>query len=316
MNTTGQVYCARIPLPGEPLPNDIQTVPARSLIHPSKPTNDYISRDYNMNIYRGCSHGCVYCDSRSECYHIEQFDKVRPKADALSLIDRDLRAKRRRGLIGTGAMSDPYNPLESALCLTRGALALADKHRFGISLTTKSTLVTRDIDLYTRIRRHSAVDIRLTITTSDDALCRLIEPNTPPSSERFHALKELARAGLSVGVFITPVLPYVTDTVDNVLDIVSRAIAIGVTSIVMFPGMTLRTGNREYYYAALNRHFPGLAKHYQSEYGDRYELWSPRAEEISSAFVRECESAGILHDFPSINRMIRAMDGLEQMSLI
>ncbi len=284
----------------------MQTVPAKHIVTAVETSDNYICRDYNMNIYRGCPHGCIYCDSRSECYRVERFDEVRVKENALAVIGADLRSKRKTGIVATGAMSAPYNPFEEELRLTRGALELIDRFGFGVTITTKSSLIARDADVFKSIARHSPADARLTITTVDDSLAGLIEPHAPPPSARLEALAHLARSGVFTGVFITPVLPMITDTVDGIVAILRRAAEAGAKSAVMFPGMTLRAGSREHYNAALDRHFPGLSERYRRAYGDRYECWSDNARALTGAFVSECDKLGLLHDFRDINRAVRA----------
>ena len=290
-------------------------IPAKSIISAVKPTDNYVYRDFNMNIYRGCTHGCIYCDARSACYHLDRFDEVRGKENTLSLIEDELRHKRKKGIIATGAMSDPYNPMEAEYELTRNALKLIDKYGFGVSITTKSPLVTRDIDIFTSIASHSAVDIRLTITALEDDLSRRIELGVAPSSERFAALAKLANSGVYTGIFITPVLPLITDMPENIVGIVREGAKCGIKNTVCFFGMTLRSGNREYYYAALDREFPGVRERYEKLYGESYECPSPDARQLWNAFTAECGKHGILYDFKSINRTIRGLAGNTQLSL-
>lgn len=285
----------------------MQFIPANSIIQSIPPTDSYISRDYNMNIYRGCCHGCVYCDSRSVCYNIENFDQVRAKQNALSLIEKELRAKRKKGLIGTGAMSDPYNPFEKKYELTRGALGLVAKIGFGISLTTKSDLVVRDIDILRDIVPQAPSNVQLTITTSDDALAKKIEPHAPPSSARLRALEKLSAAGLYTGVFVMPVLPYITDDIPSILSLIGRCADAGARNIICFPGMTLRAGNREYYYKALDRDFPGVSAKYKAAYGERYECAAPDAENLWEQVRAFCKSRGLAYTFPKINAQLRAL---------
>ena len=241
----------------------MEPIQVKSLLTPVKAgPEDFYHADWNMNLYRGCSHGCVYCDSRSACYRIERFDTIRPKADALTLLERELRSKRRSGVITMGSMSDPYNPLEAPLQLTRGALALMKRYGFGAAFTTKSALCARDAALLSEISQRAPVCARLTVTCADDELCHLLEPNVSVTSERFAALRQLASAGVYAGVWLNPVLPFLTDTEDNLRRIVRMTAESGGRFVVCFFGMTLRTGNREYYFDALQRLFPGVREHY------------------------------------------------------
>lgn len=285
----------------------MQYIQAKQILHPVKATNDYIHRDYNMNIYRGCCHGCIYCDSRSACYHLENFEKIQAKEHVALMLHKELGQKRKKGIIGTGAMSDPYNPFEQSLELTRTALRLINEHRFGVSITTKSPLITRDIDILKQISQHSPVDVRMTITTADDTLSKIIEPQVAPSSERFDALSRLADAGLFCGIMIMPTLPFITDTEENITQIVKQGIAAGVGNIVFMPGMTLRTGNREYYYQMLDAHFSGLKTTYRETFGERYECLSPNASFLRKRFVDLCRENQILYTFPAINKKLKQL---------
>lgn len=285
----------------------METVQAKHLLTPVHVTTDsFYYADWNMNLYRGCSHGCIYCDSRSVCYGIDRFDVVRPKADALSLLDAELRSKRTSGVITMGAMSDPYNPLEERLQLTRGALQLMLRHGFGAAFTTKSALCARDAGLLADVSRRAPVCARLTITCADDDLCRMIEPNVSASSERFAALHTLADAGVYAGVWLNPVLPYLTDTEDNLRRIVRMTAQAGGRFVVCFFSMTLRTGNREYYFDALQRDFPGVRGHYLREYGNTYELSARDPGALHAAFTDECRKYGLLWRFSDINREMLA----------
>ena len=285
----------------------METVHAKHLLTPVRcGMDEFYHADWNMNLYRGCSHGCIYCDSRSACYGIDRFDVVRPKADALALLDAELRGKRTTGVITMGAMSDPYNPLEERMQLTRGALLLMLRHGFGAAFTTKSALCARDADLLREIGRRAPVCARLTITCADDDLCRIIEPNVSVSSERFAALQALSRAGVYAGVWLNPVLPYLTDTEENLRTIVRRTAEAGGRFVVCFFGMTLRTGNREYYFSALQRHFPGVREHYLRQYGNAYEIPARDAESLHAAFTDECRKCGLRWRFGDINREMLA----------
>ncbi|MBP7401777.1 MAG: radical SAM protein [Clostridia bacterium] len=258
-----------------------------------------------MNIYKGCSHGCIYCDSRSECYRVEDFDTVRAKEDALAVIERDLRSKRRKGVVITGSMSDPYNPLEGSLRLTRGALELIDRHRFGIVADTKSDRVVRDIDVLSSIRTHSPAVVNFTVTAADDALCRLIEPNVCPTSARFAAMKRLTDAGIRCGILLMPILPFITDSVENILSIVRTAHANGASHIYRAFGVTLRQNQREYFLDRLSERFPGLRPRYAREFGQTYACVSPSEPELQRAFRSECDRLGLLYRMREISEAVR-----------
>lgn len=267
---------------------------------------DFFLADWNMNLYRGCSHGCIYCDSRSVCYRVTDFDHVQPKVDALGVLEAELRSKRRTGIITMGAMSDPYNPLEAQLGLTRGALALCLRYGFGAAYTTKAPLCARDAALLAEISRRSPVCARLTVTCADDGLCRRIEPHVAPTSARLAALRTLADAGVYAGVWINPVLPFLTDTADNLIALLRQSAEAGAQFAVCFFGMTLRTGNREYYFAALERDFPGVRAKYLATFGNAYECPSPDARRLHALYTQECRCLHLAYRFADINAQMTA----------
>ena len=258
---------------------------------------------YNMNLYRGCSHGCIYCDSRSDCYKVENFDQVKPKKDALIILEKELRKKRDKGVIGIGSMSDSYNPLERALDITRGALELIHKYGFGISLETKSTLIERDIDILKKINEKNNVIIKLTITCADDMLSSKIEPYTNVSSERFSTLKKLAEAGICAGVLLMPILPYINDTIDNIKGIVKLSYENNAKFIYPGFGVTLRNNQRSYFYDQLDKLYPNLKQKYISEYGLSYSCKSKYGKKLSGVFIEECNKYGILYKMNDIIKL-------------
>lgn len=276
----------------------MQYVPAKTIVTRTKGTG-WFGSNYNMNIYRGCCHGCIYCDSRSDCYHVENFDEVRAKENALEIIRNDLRSKVRKGIIATGAMSDPYNPFEKELKLTRNALELVNAYEFGIAIDTKSDLVVRDADILRDIKTHSPVLVKITVTAADE-LSRLIEPNAPVSSKRLAALRELTEQRIFAGLLLMPVLPFIEDTPENILSIVRLASEAGARFIYPAFGVTLRQNQREYYYKELDKRFPGVKERYIKQYGDAYQCVSPRAKELWQLFSKECDSRGILYKMQDI----------------
>ena len=281
----------------------METIKAKHLLTSVRGSmEDFFYADWNMNIYRGCSHGCIYCDSRSVCYQIDHFETIRPKENALSLLADELRSKRSTGVITMGSMSDPYNPLEKELLFTRGALELIRRYQFGAAFTTKSALCARDADLLADISRNAPVCARLTVTCADDDLCRKVEPRVSVSSERFRAMRTLAGQGIFTGTWLNPLLPHITDNEDNIRRIVQMTADAGGRFVVCFFGMTLRTGNREYYFAALERDFPGVRKKYLRQYGNAYELTAPDANRLYDAFREECVKRGLHWQFADINR--------------
>ena len=283
----------------------MEYIKAKTILQKCKDTS-WFGNDYNMNLYRGCCHGCIYCDSRSDCYQIEDFDKVRAKDNALMILRDELRRKVKTGVIGTGSMSDPYNPFERDERLTEKSLMLIDAYCFGITVITKSPLITRDIPLYKQIAEHSPVLCKMTITTADDRLSRLVEPRVAVSSERFDALARMSDAGVFTGITLMPVLPFIEDTEDNIRTIVRRAHECGVRCIYPAFGMTLRSGNREYFYQKLDESFPGLKDQYIRRYGNRYECPSPNAKKLWQVFTEECARYGILYEMKAIINAYKA----------
>lgn len=291
----------------------MQTISCKTILQKNK-SSEWFGNDYNMNLYRGCCHGCIYCDSRSECYRIDDFDTVRAKENCLEILRDELRRKVKTGVIGTGAMSDPYNPFEKNERLTEKALMLIDAYDFGVTVVTKSDLITRDIDLYRQIAEHSPVLCKMTVTSADDKLCRVVEPNVSVSSERFQALARMSEAGLKTGITLMPVLPFLEDSEDNILKIVRMAHECGVMCIYPAFGMTLRQNQREYYYKKLDELFPGMSDKYRRYYGDRYECISPNARKLWSVFASECDRFGILYNMRDIIRAYKQCYGDMQLS--
>ncbi len=269
-----------------------------------------LSPKNGMNIYRGCSHGCIYCDSRSDCYQMKHdFEDIEVKENAPELLEAALRFKRRRCMIGTGAMCDPYLHEERELKLTRRCLEIIQKYGFGVTLLTKSDLIMRDIDLIEEINRTSKAVVQMTLTTADDDLCGLVEPNVCPTLRRLEVLREMNKRGIPTVVWFCPLLPFINDTEENVRAIVEKSADVNVYGIMSFGmGMSLRSGDREYYYAQLDRLFPGLKERYIREFGERYEIPSPNGGKLWKIFTIECERRGIeyrserifdyLHEFP------------------
>ena len=272
-----------------------------------------LSGGNGMNLYRGCSHGCIYCDSRSQCYQMDHaFEDIEIKENALELLERALKGKKKRCMIGTGAMTDPYLPLEKELRLTRGALELIEAYGFGAAVQTKSDLVLRDLDLLAAIKEKSKAVVQMTLTTHDAGLCRILEPYVCVTSERVAALKVFRDAGVPTVVWLCPILPYINDTRENIKGILESCIEAGVKGILCFNmGLTLRDGNREYFYRQLDRYFPGLKMRYIREYGNRYEINSPRNRELMALFHDTCEKAGIMHDKNGIFRYLYTFEEKE-----
>ncbi|NBJ64376.1 radical SAM protein [bacterium c-19] len=279
----------------------METIQAKSLLHKIAHGEMWFGSDYNMNLYRGCCHRCIYCDSRSSCYKITDFDRVKVKKDALLILRKELKSKRHKGVIQLGAMSDSYNPFEQEYEITRNALALIAHYGFGLSLETKSNLIVRDIDYLQRIHQNADMILKLTITAYDDALSQKIEPGVCVSSERFKALKALSAQGFFTGVVLSPILPFLTDTDENIKAIIHAAYENGASFVYTIGGVTLRENQRDYYYEQLDRLFPGLRNKYQNSYGNRY-LCMSKNRELIKVFQAECEKYGLLYRMRDIIR--------------
>lgn len=257
-----------------------------------------LSAKNGMNLYRGCSHGCIYCDSRSSCYHMDHdFEDIEVKANAIELLETALRRKRSKCMLGTGSMTDPYIPLEEELGHVRKALSLAYQYGFGFTLITKSDRVLRDLDLLRGINEKTKCVVQMTLTTFDENLCRKLEPNVCTTKERVEALKQLHDAGIKTVVWLCPLLPFINDTEENLRGILNYCIEAKVYGIICFGmGLTLREGNREYFYAQLDRLFPGMKERYIQAYGSQYELNSPQQGRLMKLFHQICEENHIKND--------------------
>jgi DNA repair photolyase len=271
----------------------IKEITAKSLLSHSKSADPWFGIQYNMNLYRGCSHQCIYCDSRSECYQIENFADTLVKINALELLQRELAGKRIKGTIGTGSMNDPYAPIEQKYQLTRGALEIIAGYGFPVHVLTKSDLVCRDADLLLEIQKRSFALVSFTITTCDDALGKKVEPRAPLVSRRLAAMKALADRGVRVGVSLMPVLPFIEDNWENIRQIVYLARENGAGHILAAFGMTQRKGQQEYYYRKLDELFPGVREKHQRRFGNQYECSANHANELRSQFLRLCEQVGM-----------------------
>ena len=275
----------------------IHEVTARTLLTSAKRPDPWFGIKYTMNLYRGCQHQCIYCDSRSECYQIENFADVLVKVNAIDLLKQELPRKRVKGTIGTGSMSDPYLPLEATRRLTAQALEVIAAQQFPVHVLTKSDLVLRDLETLRAIGQLYAA-ISFTITTADDELGKKVEPGAPLVSRRFAAMARLAGASLLTGVLLMPVLPFIEDHPENIRAIVTRAKECGASYILASFGMTLRDRQRAYYYAQLNRLFPGLQQQYERQYGNRYSAPARGAARLEQVFKETCERHGIATRMP------------------
>ena len=273
---------------------------------------------YGMNIYRGCTHGCIYCDSRSRCYQFTHpFEDIEVKQNAPKLLEKALKSKRKKCMIGTGAMSDPYMHCEENLRLTRKCLEIILENDFGVAIQTKSDRILRDIDLLSKINRSAKCVVQMTLTTYDDDLCRILEPNVCITKRRIEVLEEMRKNGIPTIVWLTPILPFINDTEDNITAILNECARVGVKGIINFGmGLTLREGDREYYYAALDRHFPRMKEQYIKQYGNAYELPSPNEKELMGLLQRICKEKGMLSTPDECFRFMHELpDKYRQMSI-
>ncbi|WP_406534329.1 radical SAM protein [Methanobrevibacter sp.] len=256
-----------------------------------------LSSKNGMNLYRGCTHGCIYCDSRSEIYNMNhKFEDIEVKKNSLDLLKKEL-LKRPKAMIGTGAMTDPYIPLERELKYVRKSLELIYRYGFGFTCITKSDLVLRDLDLLKKINEKSKAVVQMTLTTADDDLCKILEPNVCTTSRRVDVLKALNENGIPTVVWLCPILPYINDTEENINNILDYCIDADVHGVLCFGmGLTLRDGNRQYFYEKLDKHFPGLKDRYIKEFGESYSIPSPNERELMEIFKRKTEENGILND--------------------
>lgn len=277
-----------------------------------------LSAKNGMNLYRGCTHGCIYCDSRSSCYQFTHpFEDIEVKRNAPELLEKALRSKRKKCMIGTGAMCDPYMHCEEELGLTRRCLEIIERYEFGLAIQTKSDRILRDLPLLKRINEKAKCVVQMTLTTYDEDLCRILEPNVCTTKERVRALEIFRDNGIPTVVWLSPILPYINDTKENIEGILRYCVRAKVHGIICFGmGMTLREGDREYYYAALDRHFPGLKERYQRRYGHAYEVPSDRNGELMELFYRTCRQHGILSGVEECFEYLNQFpERYEQMSL-
>lgn len=266
-----------------------------------------LSPQNGMNLYRGCTHGCIYCDSRSKCYRMDhEFEDIEVKARADELLEQTLKRKRRKGMILTGAMTDPYVPIEKELLITRRCLNQIERFEFGIVIQTKSKLILRDIDILDKINRKTKCVVAVTMTTFDEKLCRILEPNVSTTKERFEILMEMKKRNIPTIVWLAPILPFINDTEENIKGIMDYCKEAGVYGIMFYGAeMTLRDGNREYFYEQLDKHFPGMTERYIETFGDSYEVVSPNNEKLTALVHSICDECGIVRDREELQRYMR-----------
>lgn len=293
----------------------MEYIQAKSLIQSVSHGDKWFGVDYNMNLYRGCCHGCIYCDSRSDCYHVDNFDTVRAKANTEIMLYNELRSKRKKGVVGIGAMSDTYNPFEKELEITRQALQQIANQGFGVCIETKSDMILRDIDLLKQItRQHSAI-VKLTVTTWDDALSRKIEPYAPVSSIRLKAIKKMSDEGLYAGMLMMPLLPFINDSIEDIKKLVALAYDHHVRFIYPSFGVTLRANQREHYFQQLNKLYPGMRHRYVRTYGEKYSCDSPQAKLLAATFKQECQRFGIPYKMKDIIKGYKKAPDIKQLQL-
>ncbi len=278
-----------------------------------------LSSNNGMNIYRGCTHGCIYCDSRSKCYGFtHEFEDIEVKINAPQLLEKALKSKRKKCMIGTGAMCDPYLHIEENLKLTRKCLELIDQYEYGVAVQTKSTRVLRDMDLLKSINDKTKAVVQMTMTTYDETLCKILEPNVSTTKERFETLLQFKEAGIPTVVWLTPILPFINDTEENIREILEYCVEAGVKGIICFGmGVTLRDGDREYFYKALDKHFPGIKNKYIRTYGNAYDIPSPNNENLLEIFKEVCVKNGMIYQIKECFQYLHEFpQKYEQMSLL
>ncbi len=273
-----------------------------------------LSAHNGMNIYRGCTHGCIYCDSRSKCYNMEHdFEDIEVKSNAPELLEAALRKKRRKCMIGTGSMCDPYMHIELELNYTRKCLEIIERYGFGLSILTKSNRILRDLELLKSINRKSKCVVQMTLTTYDESLCKIIEPAVCTTRERFEVLKIMQENGIPTVVWLGPILPFINDTEDNLRGVLDYCIKSKVYGIICFGiGLTLRDGDREYFYAKLDKHFPGLKQQYHRKYGYSYEVTSDNNGKLMDILHGECRKHGIICSNDEVFRYLNTFEDKQQ----
>jgi len=265
----------------------IKEIKAKTLLSSRAKPDAWFGCKYSMNLYRGCEHQCIYCDSRSECYGIDNFRDVLIKVNAIELLEKELSCKRLKGTICFGAMSDTYTFAERKYQLTRKALEVIARYKFPIHIVTKSDMVLRDKDIIKKISTEYAA-ISFTLTTVDEALAQKVEPSAPRPSQRLKAMKQLSREGIYTGVAMMPILPFLQDSRENITSIVRQAKLHGAQYIIPAMGMTLRDRQRSFYYKGLDVHFPGLCAKYRKMFGEQYSCNPPHYKQLVEHLKKLC----------------------------
>lgn len=293
----------------------MEFIESKALVYSVAHGDKWFGVDYNMNLYRGCCHGCIYCDSRSDCYHVDNFDQVRAKANSSEILYNQLVRKRKKGVVGIGAMSDTYNPFEEKYEITRDALKILRDLHFGVCIESKSDLILRDIDILKQIHQNAPVITKLTVTTTDDQLASIIEPNAPSSTRRLAAIAKLTKEGIYAGILMMPILPFMNDTPQDIKNLVKAAHDANASFIYPAFGVTLRSNQRDYYYEQLDTKFPGLKQRYLDNYRDQYSCQSPNAKQLYRVFKKECERYNIPYRMSDIIKGYKQPFEKEQLRL-
>ena len=284
---------------------DVQAIEAKQLLVRVKDSHRWFGVDYNLNLYRGCVHGCIYCDSRSECYHNDPFETIKYKENAIPILVQECQSKPKHQLIAFGSMSDPYNPLEKKLELTKKALDVLNQYQMGALIITKSDLIVRDLEILLAIQQHSPVAVLFTITTDSEPLQKKLEPSVSTTSERLKAIKKISDHGIQCGVLMMPILPFINDTEANVLAIIQRSKEAGASFIYPSFGVTLRDQQRQYFFSMLDREFPGLKNVYMDTFGYRYSAQSIHSSLLKKTFLFECRKQKLLVGMKDIVQFIK-----------
>jgi len=275
----------------------IKEITAKTLLNHVKQPDPWFGLRYNLNLFRGCQHQCIYCDSRSDCYQIDNFADILVKTNAIEILKNELPRKRKKGTIGFGSMNDPYMPIEMERQMTRNALQVIHKNKFPVHILTKSAFVLRDLDILEKIAEQYAA-VSFSITTADDQLGKKLEPGASLVSERFSAMRTIAEKGIHTGVLMMPILPYLEDTKDNAEAIIRKTAESGGKYILSWFGLTMRSGQREYFYQKLDELFPGIKQKYIKLFGDQYQCYSPRAKELQEYSIELCQKYGLQNKIP------------------
>lgn len=293
----------------------MEFIDTKTILQKSSHGEKWFGIDYNMNLYKGCCHRCIYCDSRSECYQIKNFDIVRAKNNEIEILNQELRTKRKKGVIGIGAMSDTYNPFEKQYEITKKALELIAHYGFGVSIETKSDLILRDMEIFKQINAKADVILKFTITSSDDILSSKIEPGVCVSSKRLKAMKKLSEQGIFVGTLLTPILPFITDSEENIRNVIKLSYENGAKFVFGIGGVTLRGNQKEYFYNQLDNIFPNIKEMYIKTYGNSYFCYS-KNKNLERIFKEECNKYGLLYKMSDIVREYKKDNKAEQLTFI